>query len=301
MRMKTSVIAGVLIAVLLTAIPALADAPAEGVVHEGASVPGVALGDNRGTVLASYGQPASCQDRDYSDGRVGVDSICRFRVEGTYLRVTVNFYAPDGGPADGSTSDEAFSVTWDPGVTGWVTTAGINTEIAQDDPDAVLAAYPDAEVTYWYDGTFVAHVVDWQQGISIRRQWEFYCGCAVATMTIFYPQDPPPPPEPIEYVYVDEINLSVEKTRGKRQITADVLVLNRQDLPAEGAAVSATWHLPDGSEQAVQGEVGSSGTVTFTLSGKLKKGTYYLFIDEVALADHLWRPGGLRHASIEVT
>lgn len=39
-----------------------ADAPAEGVVIEGESVPGLTLGDTRAQVEAAYGDPAHCQD-----------------------------------------------------------------------------------------------------------------------------------------------------------------------------------------------------------------------------------------------
>jgi hypothetical protein len=218
MKQKALVLTVILLAVLVTTIPALAHAPATGTVYEGVSVPGVALDDTRAEVEAAYGHPASCKNSDYLDGRQGLNASCRYYVDGGG-RVTVNFLAPDGGPAQDSPNDEVSSITWDPIVSGWVTTAGINTTVARDDPQAVLDAYPNAEVTYWYDGTFVAGVRDWQLGISISRWWEFYCGCAVATISIFHPQDPPPEPEPVEFTYVAEIDMSVVKIKRNREIT----------------------------------------------------------------------------------
>ena len=48
-----------LLLVLLITFPALAAAPAEGLVVEGQSVPGFDLGDSRAQVEAAYGEPAS--------------------------------------------------------------------------------------------------------------------------------------------------------------------------------------------------------------------------------------------------
>ena len=49
MKKKILVMAIILLAVLVSAVPALADEPAEGTAYEGVSVPGVALGDQFGT------------------------------------------------------------------------------------------------------------------------------------------------------------------------------------------------------------------------------------------------------------
>jgi hypothetical protein len=292
MKKKTSVMVVILLAVLVTAIPALAHAPAEGTVVEGVSVPGIALGETRAQVDDAYGHPASCT---YS-----TSATCSYNADGGG-QVNVTFRAPDGGPAQNSPDDVVTMIGWEPGVTGWVTTAGIDITIARDDPQAVLDAYPNAEVTYWYDGTFVAGVRDWQSGITISRWWEFYCGCAVATMAIFHPQDPPPEPEPVEFTYVAEIDMSVVKIKRNREITAQVLVNDRQDLPAAGAVVSARWHLPDGSEQSVQATTADNDYATFMLTGKLERGTYYLFIDDVQLADHIFiESRGLSYGSIGV-
>jgi hypothetical protein len=70
-----------MIAVLLSGmmtLPALADAPAEGVVVEGQSVPGLALGASRAQVEAAYGAPVHCQDVE-----VGGDlAWCSYPAEG---------------------------------------------------------------------------------------------------------------------------------------------------------------------------------------------------------------------------
>jgi len=60
MRQKVLLLVVILLAALVTVIPALADAPGEGTVNEGVSVPGIALGDTRAEVEASVGPPSNC-------------------------------------------------------------------------------------------------------------------------------------------------------------------------------------------------------------------------------------------------
>ena len=117
----------VLLPILVTAISVLAAAPTEGTVIEGHSVPGVvALVDTWAQVEAAYSQPASCKNSDYLDGRQGLNVSCEFHVDGGGW-ATVNFLGPDGGPAQASPDNEVYSISWEQGVSKWVTTAGINT------------------------------------------------------------------------------------------------------------------------------------------------------------------------------
>ncbi len=300
MKRKLLIVAVIFLVVGLTVTTALANAPAEGTVVEGESVPGVALGDTRAQVYTAYGAPISCQNLSYLDGRVALDASCKHNADGGG-RVSVHFTAPDGGPAQALPEDVVSTIGWELGVSGWVTTAGINTIVARDDPQAVLDAYPNAEVTYWYDGTFVAGVRDWESGISISRFWNVYCACAYADMAIFHPQDPPPEPEPVEFTYVAEIDMTAAKIKSNREITAQVLINDRQDFPAAGAVVSARWHLPDDSELSVQETTAGNGTATFMLTGKLERGTYYFFIDDVQLEGYIFiKYRGLSHGTIIV-
>ena len=62
----------------LVTMPAQADAPAEGLVIEGVSVPGVALGDNRAVIEAVWGPPRNCQNVE----EIGDRAACSFPVEG---------------------------------------------------------------------------------------------------------------------------------------------------------------------------------------------------------------------------
>ena len=73
--------------VLSLAPTARALAPGEGVVHEGDSVPGIALGDTRAEVEASYGAPASCQSVEVAGDR----GSCAFDVEGTWKNKIESF------------------------------------------------------------------------------------------------------------------------------------------------------------------------------------------------------------------
>lgn len=72
-RRKTFVLLVVLLGLAL-AVPALATAPAEGIIVEGESVPGIALGFSRAQVEAAYGDPADyCHGPSASFGKFLTD------------------------------------------------------------------------------------------------------------------------------------------------------------------------------------------------------------------------------------
>lgn len=296
MKQKALVLVIIVLAILMTAIPALADAPAEGTVVEGHSVPGgVTLGDTRAQVEEKWGEPYICKDMVHFDGRRGIDGICEFDADGIN-RIEVRYHAADGTwQAQGTPDDVLFNVLWHQTTSGWVTTAGVNTTMALNDPEAVIAAYPDAEVRA--NGDFIYYIAS--PGIAIYRNWNIYGGFTTVSMAIG--KGVPVQEHWVGYSTVADIDLSAVKIKRNRQITAQVLIHDFQGQPAEGAAVSARWLLPDGSEQSVQGVTSSSGYATFELNGRLDRGDYYLFIDDVELADHIWNyTSGLRHASIKV-
>jgi hypothetical protein len=64
-----------------------------------------------------------------------------------YGSVSVRYEGSDGGDATASGDDVLYVVYWSV-LSGWETTAGINTALSFDDPDAVIAAYPNATETY---------------------------------------------------------------------------------------------------------------------------------------------------------
>ena len=283
-RKRITILVVVLIS-LAAAIPVLALAPAEGTVVEGVSVPGVALGDTRAQVEAEYGQPKSCTDMAYYDGRRGLDGICKFDVEGVNNggdQVTVHYFAPDGGPAQASPDDVVSSIRWSQVVSGWVTTAGVNTTLARSDPQAVIDAYPNAEVTYWY-GDFVREVRDPELGVSVERYYDIYSGITTVDMLIFTPYTPTPPPPPPDMIRVDEIQM----TGDRHSVTARVLVLDDQDHPIEGALVEATWYYPNGDTSLVSAETASNGFATFKVD-KARRGNYYLYINNVSLDGYVY-------------
>jgi hypothetical protein len=292
MKKKTLVMVVILLAALATAIPALAHAPATGAVVEGVSVPGVALGDSQANVEEAYGHPASCTNSG--------NATCKYYVDGGG-RVTVNFIAPDGGPAQDSPDDEASSITWDPAVSGWVTTAGINTTIARDDPQAVIDAYPNADITYWYDGAFVRRVIDWELGISVDRFWDFYCGCAYATISIFRPQEPPPPPPPRDpLTRVTDISLYANKIKGNRTVWAYVWVDDEYWGDVVGANVIVDWTHPNGSTERLQAVTNESGLVSLEMRN-VKSGTHRLDVVDVVYLEHPFdRASSVLTSSIKV-
>lgn len=89
---------------LAVASPAAAAAPATGTVHEGQSVPGLALGDTRAVADASFGSPERCEDLGWGGGQIGLDASCRYPVDGGGT-VTVYFQSADGGPPQAAPED----------------------------------------------------------------------------------------------------------------------------------------------------------------------------------------------------
>jgi len=77
----------------------------------------------------------------------GSDGICTSPVEGGG-QVIGHHLAVDGGPARDIAEDVVLNFRWYQHVSGWTTTPGINMNLALNDPQAVMATYPDATETY---------------------------------------------------------------------------------------------------------------------------------------------------------
>jgi hypothetical protein len=271
-------IVGVALSLMVT-LAVFAAAPATGLVVEGQSVPGVALGDFRGQVEAAYGQPTSCRNMGYYDGRQGVDGICDFDVAGGG-RVTVYFFNADGGPAQGSAEDVASIIRWSQAVSGWVTAAGVNTTLALTDPEAVIAAYPNAVVTYNSVFGNIESIEDRALGILVDYSFEYLSGTLSVNMLIRFPSEPAPVPE--KETQVTNIDLRATKVRGDRQLRAYVTVEDERGRSASGATLFATWIFPDGSIQQVNDITSSTGTAYFEILDA-PRGTFTLRVDDVVL------------------
>lgn len=262
---------------LAVAVPVLAAAPAEGLVVEGQSVPGIALGFTRAEVEAAYGTPKSCQSVE-----VPADfAHCSFQVEGGGL-VSVRYRGSDGGYASNSPDDVAYHIRWGEQVSGWMTIAGVNTTLARANPEAVIAAYPDGLVTYNQWGS-ILQVKDYQLGIEVNWAYDFYTGATSVSMAISSPGTPPPPREKL--TRIAGIELAANKAKGRREVTALVRVQDDRGLAASGATVFATWSLPDGSTLVVEDVTSTTGYAYFEVR-KAGRGTYTLTVDDVVLANH---------------
>jgi len=261
-------LAGILAGMLST--PALADAPATGVVVEGVSVPGLELGDTRAQVEASYGPPAWCQSVE----EIGDMASCMFDAEGGG-QVSVRYRGADGGSASNSPDDVVYVIRWYEQVSGWVTTAGINTTLARQDPDAVLAAYPNATVTY--QSMFDWHISDPALGIRVSYHTEYLTGALSVSMTIFYPSTSTPPPQENLTRVVD-----IDLTKDKRYINATVWVQDHLNRNVYNATVQAVWTLPDGSQAAVSAQTDGFGRAYFSLK-KGRRGVYTFQVEDVLL------------------
>jgi hypothetical protein len=234
--------------------------PAEGIVVEGVSVPGIALGSTRAEVEEAYGDDTLwCQ----SNGAPGNRAYCAWAVTGGG-QVHVHFRSPDGGVASDSTGDVASVIEWTEAVGGWTTTAGVSTTLARENPQAVIDAYPNARVSRFNSGA-IHKVIDYPLGISFRWDWIIYSsGQTHITASIFYPREPPPLPEPLTHVY--DIDMFVTKTKGKLRVRGFIGVRNETQLAETGATVFARWTFPDGSTQAVQSMTSGSGWAHFEIN-----------------------------------
>ncbi|MDX1614280.1 MAG: hypothetical protein R3300_08210 [Candidatus Promineifilaceae bacterium] len=279
------VLVGLLLA-MLVASPVLAAAPAQGVVVEGRSVPGIALEDSRTSVAAAYGQPILCEDLPYYDGRSGQDGICYFDVDDGG-KVIVHYQAVDGGPAQGRTDDVVFNIRWTQPASGWVTQAGVNTDLALHDPEAVIAAYPEATVIYNSVFGNVERIEDEELGILIDYHFEYLSGTLSVVMAITAPSEPSSTPEAL--ARVTDINLSVEKHRGERKVQGLVRVEDQWGSGVANARVAAIWTLPDGRRQAVEATTSHTGWARLQLSDA-PRGILNLHTEDVLSDNHQFDP-----------
>lgn len=272
MRQKVLLLVVILLAALVTVIPALADAPGEGTVNEGVSVPGIALGDTRAEVEASVGPPSNC----VSNNDPPTMESCKFDVEGGGW-VSVRYQGPGSGQANGSPDDVVASIRWSEDVDGWATTAGISIPMIKFDKQLAMDTYPDAVLFYNEFGSLI-RLTDYEQGISIS--WDAVYIFFTASMSIFepYPYTPPPPPD---YIRVSDI----EMTATRRSVTADVIVVDDQGNPVEGAGVSGFWVYPvnknNNTNSFFGGSTDADGKATFEIGGKARPGEYRITIENV--------------------
>lgn len=271
--LTTSVIVAILLSTLMT-VPVLADAPAEGVVVEGVSVPGVSLGDTRAQVEAVYGEPKHCQDVE-----VGGDlAWCSYQVEDG-SSVSATYQGADGRFARNSPDDAVYQINWS--ASGWVTTAGVDRDLASEDREAVVAAYPNAEVTY-DEGGNITKVEDSHLGIVVKWIKNFYMFPDTVSMAIYTPAAPLAEGSSI---HVADIDVTGDKIKGRRPIIVTVSVQGEQGQPVYGATVIGTWTYPSGSTDSVKDDTSSSGYAFFGLYDASNK-TWTFTIDDVLLNGH---------------
>jgi hypothetical protein len=209
------------------------------------NVPGVALGDTRAQVEAKYGPPYYC-----SGSELG---LCQFYVEGGGT-VLIQYHGPNGGYASGSSNDFVYYIRWYQAVSGWVTTAGVNTTLAYNDRDSVLAAYPNTKISH--PSVFDTSIDDPALDIHIDYHTSYPNGTTSVWMAISFPT---PPVEHL--IRVTAIDLwSV-----KRLVTPRVQLHDDLNLYSSGAKVFATWTLTYGSQISVNGITNSLGFVYFNL------------------------------------
>ena len=295
MKRKLWVLLGVLLATLVTAVPAFAAVPNSGAVKEGVSVPGIGLGFTRTDVEASYGQPYYCQ----TYALPGDNAFCTFRSSNGGL-VSVRYRGMDGGFANNSQSDVVTEIRWGESLSDWTTEAGVNTALAKTDPDKVISVYLNAEITGTpgVDGI----LVDWLLGIEVKWTHDSDTGTTHVGMRIFEPLASLPT---VEQTHVQDIELLGYKDRGQRKIYAWAQILDEHQQAATYAAVYGEWTLPDGSMvPAYEDFVGLDGTAFFELignTGNTQRGTYTFRVTDIQLSGYNFdAAGSVTNASIYV-
>ena len=279
-----------LVAVLsLTAVvPVLAAAPATGTVVEGDSVPGVALGDTRAQVQTAYGDPYTCQ----SGSVPGDKAKCSYPVEGLghIGQVWIHYRGPDGGLPSASPDDVAYYVSWWESVSGWTTEeGGVNTTWARSvrqDPEAVLAVYPDAVISYGLFGA-MTRAKDYGLGITIEWVYDFQFGFLGVRMAISAPSEPPePPPPPDPFTRVTNITMYANKLKGKRTVWAYVWVDDEYWTDVVGATVVVDWTHPNGNTERHQAFTTEDAGVARFEMNNVKSGTHSIEVVDVVYLEH---------------
>jgi len=287
-RLQMTLLTAIVLSALVV-VPVLAAAPGTGVVVEGFSVPGAELGFSRAQVETAFGAPRFCQSV-----QVGGDmASCSYDVDGGG-QVDVRYRGADGGNASNSPDDVAYHYRWSQIASGWTTTAGVNTTLAIQDPDAAIAAYPNATVIYNPLFGNIESIEDRALGILIDYQFNYLSGTLSVSMGISYPTGDPgptptptptptatptPPPTEEHVLRVTGIDLSA----GRRNVTATVHVLDELDQVIAGASVQATWTLPNGNQQSVSAQTNAAGEVEFQLNNARRRGTYTFTVEDVSL------------------
>jgi hypothetical protein len=280
----------VLVAVLslTVALPAFAAAPATGIVVEGVSVPGVALGDTRGEVQAAYGDPYTCQ----SGSVPGDKARCSYPVEGlgNNSQVWIHYRGPDGGSPSASPDDVAYYISWWESVSGWTTeVGGVNTTWARSvrqDPEAVLAVYPDAVISYGLFGA-MTRAKDYDLGITIEWVYDFHFGFLGVRMAISAPSQPPePPPPPDPLTRVTNTTMYANKLKGKRTVWAYVWVNDEYHQDAVGATVIVDWTHPNGSTERLEAVTSEDAGMARFEMRNVKTGTHSVEVVDVVYLEH---------------
>jgi hypothetical protein len=297
--------------ILIPLTLALAAPPTAGTVVEGVSAPGVAMGDTRAEVNLSYGNPNFCQGP--------VQDFCTYNITGLGS-INVRYEGADGGPAANSDSDVLYNISFI-GFPAWVTTAGISTELALADPNAVISAYPNANVIYNRFGIYA--VQDYDLGITVTWIRNFYTGTVHTQISILEGTGPTPPPTPVptatsvptatpvptifptatplptavptrtpeptqppgnDLVRVAEIIMAYNS----RNIRASVRVEDQNGISIGGALVSAVWTLPDGTPVSLAAATRPNGRATF--SEVHKSGLHTFTVNDISIDGYSFDP-----------
>lgn len=148
------------------------------------------------------------------------------------------------------------------------------------DREAVAAAYPNADVTY-EDGK-IRRVEDSTLGILIRWVPSGYIFPDSVLMSIYTP--PALLPEGSS-LHVPDINLTVNKYRGRRHLVAVIAVHGEQGQPVAGASVIVTWTYPRGTVWTVEEVTSTTGYAFFEIYDA-HPGVWSLTVEDVLLDGH---------------
>jgi hypothetical protein len=209
---------------------------------------------------------------------------------GNIGQVWIHYRGSDGGGPSASPDDVAYYISWWDSVSGWTTAeGGVNTEWARSvrqDPEAVLAVYPNAVISYGLFGA-MTRAKDYGLGITIEWVYDFQFGFLGVRMAISAPSEPPPPPPPADPITrVTNTSMYANKLKGKRTVWAYVWVNDEYSCDAVGATVIVDWTHPNGSTERLEAVTSEDAGMARFEMRNVKTGTHSVEVVDVVYLEH---------------
>lgn len=148
----------------------LALAGSGGVIVEGHKTPQIALGDTRAALIQKHPNSVINCQRGYDPitRKDFLRSLCTYQIDGieTVVRFASATAATGGSLLSHSPQDTVHQLSFS--FVPWMTTRGVGIDTIVNDPDRLIAAYPNAELTYRFGN--LKTVEDPEAGVRFTRR-----------------------------------------------------------------------------------------------------------------------------------